>query len=376
MSALGPGHDEVQDSPIREDAAKARILLVDNDESSRISIAAALSNGYEVMAVSSVSEAREILDSQNVDASVIDVHLEDDARIEDLSGLEFAESFNQPMTTIIVTAEATGEITRRVADAALRSQPAYVGFWGKEEDTATLASEIEKGLQGPKAPRSESGSAEGLVAEIDKLMALHLERILRELSPARIEAVVRSSVTEEIKSIIFGPILDNYRGYVCAKLLCQGQDVSRTNRVVRCGETCELEVWFQSEEPLEVVTDSVDILDGQDSPLVRFDVRIDSNTVRLSAASHSFDAQPNESTDRHMFRFWAPEDLGKHEIWVEVYQKNRLIQVLSLPIEVVEPDGSSAIPRADTVGAPATGEVSRAHRMQRQKKTNLPGKAE
>jgi hypothetical protein len=188
---------------------------------------------------------------------------------------------------------------------------------------------------------TDAEQSKEIVAQIDKLMAQHVERMLHSLAPT-IEAAVRASVSEEIRNVILGPILDNYQGYVCATLRCGDQEVSQSHCIVGVGMQCALDVWFQSEEPREGVVDSVDIFDGKDSSSARFDVRVNSKTFGLHTELMTFDVGASERSSVQTVEFSAPQEIGEHDIWVEVYQKNRPIQVLSLRIEVRRDPGPTS----------------------------------
>jgi hypothetical protein len=196
----------------------------------------------------------------------------------------------------------------------------------------------------------------GIIALVIGLYSGEVIRWLRETSltlfgtdPYFIEVVKQldKSVTNQIESLLSEPTLDNFQGVCRARILnAAGTEVpSREDGVseVSSGQSFQLSVQFHpvhpgSPEPSsDYLAQPISIRDGQNAERVIFEVSLDSDTVPLKDTTQmSVTVAPGAPSPPLLFTLIAPEQSGQHTIWVEVFQKNKLIQVISVPISVDE----------------------------------------
>jgi hypothetical protein len=191
-------------------------------------------------------------------------------------------------------------------------------------------------LSVPVESKSHLTSRDELINEIDKLLDRHKEDFVNGPMFDQIKRALREVVSDEIKSLLLGPVLDNYEGFVCAEFTVQGtriDDNSEKNLpIFKKGQDGCLVVWLQPGMPEDVVADPVDILDGQDSGEATYQVKLESDTVGFKLSNQTVTVRNGESSTREEFSFIAPEESGEHSILIQVLQKNRLIQILRMQI--------------------------------------------
>lgn len=147
-----------------------------------------------------------------------------------------------------------------------------------------------------------------------------------------------AGIVGQIKNLLTGPVLDNYQGFVCA--LITGDDShevglnDRGTPVVEADTPYRIVVWLHPDRGSSKFAEQIDIHNGQDSDVVNFEIALDCDTVKFSPRHQPVDAAPEEESRRISFDFTAPKSAGTHNIWVQVLQKNRLIQVVQLAMEV------------------------------------------
>ena len=135
-------------------------------------------------------------------------------------------------------------------------------------------------------------------------------------------------IGERIENLLRGPVLDNYRGFVCARF-------TNETSPLQAGQGGELEVWLQPERPAEEVpAEAIDIRDGRDFEQATFEIALDSDDIKFKPRRLTLTVQPDEASSRLFFPFVAPAKAGEHKVWVQVFQKNRLIQVVEATIQV------------------------------------------
>ena len=77
------------------------------------------------------------------------------------------------------------------------------------------------------------------------------------------------------------------------------------------------------------------IKDGNESDHVTFHVALDSETIVLEPRGAHCTFRPGRETPTLAFGFAAPEQAGRHDIFAEVTQKNRLLKVVAASLMVV-----------------------------------------
>jgi hypothetical protein len=170
-----------------------------------------------------------------------------------------------------------------------------------------------------------------------------LQRQLQRNENALAERLEKS-VSNQIESLLSEPTLDNFQGTCCVMIL-NGEGVEMSSHedgvlVVSPGQSLQLSVQFHpglSEPSSGYTAMPISIRDGHNAEQVIFEVSLDSDTVPLPDTIGRFvTASPRAPSTPLLFELVAPEQSGLHTIWVSVFQKNKLIQVVSVPISIVE----------------------------------------
>ncbi len=132
--------------------------------------------------------------------------------------------------------------------------------------------------------------------------------------------------------------LDNYHGYICLSLRDeQGKDVSLTEEntlLISAGQSHELDAWFQPNKPDGITANEIRVAGGSDTRTVEFNLTPDSDSMSLQPRHEtvSFGVVDHSPTVR--FKFRAPETEDTGELWLNVTQKNRLVQVVPVTFHV------------------------------------------
>jgi hypothetical protein len=143
-------------------------------------------------------------------------------------------------------------------------------------------------------------------------------------------------MSERLENLLRRPELHNYDGFVCARFLSGQQKPLRVcegSFQTSAGQSGVLQVWLQPEPPAGVTAEPVTIRDGRDAPEVPFEIILDSETVLFEPHRQGLKVHPAKVSQRLEFPFGAPVPAGKHFVWVQVFQINRLIQCAQLVLE-------------------------------------------
>jgi hypothetical protein len=185
-----------------------------------------------------------------------------------------------------------------------------------------------------------------LRAEIDPFSSTYDSRSYAKPRPeAGNEEVLHAlhSIQDLIGRLQTSPILDNFDGAVAIRLRNnQGGDLALTTvdgEIVPSAptsESCRAFVIFEARADKGdcVFQRRILINDGKDSPLVTFQVALDSETITFEPPGAQGTFQPAHEILSLEFLFKAPEKIGRHDIFVEVTQKNRLVQVVPAALMV------------------------------------------
>jgi len=154
----------------------------------------------------------------------------------------------------------------------------------------------------------------------------------------RVPENVKGTVDRILEEKIQGPSLTNYTGYLTAALTDErGREVER----VEPGAECKLLVRFAPERPAHTAAEPIRITGGEDAPEVVFKVVVDGNdfTVtpeldRPGGTVHRMISVPVGSAAELSFAIAAPAAGGKHSLFVQLFQKTRLIQIVTLTLAV------------------------------------------
>jgi hypothetical protein len=154
---------------------------------------------------------------------------------------------------------------------------------------------------------------------------------------------LEKSVSSQIESLLSEPPLDNFHGIVCVGILNESgiELPSREEGLPELSPNQEfnLSVEFRPhslEQSNGSLSQPISIRNGQDADLVLFEVSLDSETVTIrNNAGMSVTVDPNAPSPPLLFTLIAPEQPGRHEVWVEVFQKRKLILVVPVPISII-----------------------------------------
>jgi hypothetical protein len=192
-------------------------------------------------------------------------------------------------------------------------------------------------------------------AEIEELVKNYQQEAKEKENPKEqsniVKADIAKGVEEGIKNLLSGPILNNFQGSVQASFLnsegvllsCSQEGLPK----ILPEDRFKLSVKFSPETPVEEESSGdriesnfskrISIRDGEDSQKVVFDVVLDSDTVTIigkTKNSATIQIDPPTENKKLFFDLKAPNTYDIHKIWIEIYQKNKLIQVIPLKIIV------------------------------------------
>ena len=283
-----------------------KVLFADNRAKFRETRARFLKDaGYDVVMAGSPEEAKSHLASLKIDLAILDIRLRDDRDEMDQSGIEVARAAKGGVPIIFLTNYPAPELVDRALSRGRDQHPLAEEFFDKREKPEELLRAATRLLTVSRERRKAASVATG--------GALDNRQVVREI----------------LEDLVRGPVLDNFEGYVCA-------------RINQNGSGGEISVWVQSEPPeAEILSNEIHIRDGQDSPEVTFEIQIESEDLRCIRRRATLVAKPGERSEEQRFPFGEPVISGPQDIWVQVFQKNRLIQVLSAKVALVAEGGQA-----------------------------------
>lgn len=126
---------------------RPEILIADNDSAYLESMRSILeTSGYLVVSASNPSQARQILESENISLAILDLRMVDDSDPHDISGLSLAEVANTKIPKIILSGYPTLDVVRE-ALAANIGLPSAADFLNKAEDIKDLPATVKTHLR-------------------------------------------------------------------------------------------------------------------------------------------------------------------------------------------------------------------------------------
>jgi len=143
---------------------------------------------------------------------------------------------------------------------------------------------------------------------------------------------VRSNVEKTLEAKIRGPALANYSGFITAWFV--NKDGQRIE-IAYPGAGCFLLVKFSATSPGAGRSEAIDLRGGEDAKEVVFKVSIDANDFEVPDHVKTAVA-PRKGSVEIRFRVTVPGELGNHAIFVQAFQKTRLVQVVSAMLQVME----------------------------------------
>src|ERR1044072_7731109 len=122
---------------------KGTVLVVDDDENVRSGLYWALTSDYRVLQASSREEACALINDQEIEVVVSDLHLppHTDDLVEGLALIDLARAHDPPLQVVVIT----GSDSRRAALEAVK-HGAY-GFFEKPLDSAELVHIVSQGAR-------------------------------------------------------------------------------------------------------------------------------------------------------------------------------------------------------------------------------------
>ena len=153
---------------------------------------------------------------------------------------------------------------------------------------------------------------------------------------------------DRIGSALGVSTLDNYQGFVCLSLQDREGAAPSSGEegvpILLVGRSYDLTVWFQKDKPQGYLSDEIRISGGADSAEVEFTLASDSDGASVRRRQESVRFGATESSPRVQFHLSVLDTVGKHEFWVEISQKNRLVHVISVEFEAKGSQGQEWIP--------------------------------
>lgn len=175
-----------------------------------------------------------------------------------------------------------------------------------------------------------------LVGVFANSAANHLLRLSQTVpgQPTKLEKDI-----DRIGAILGITSLNNYQGYVCITFRSEaGVSLPTPDGgglpVLKAGEKYRMAVWFQPGEPQEGLKEKIYITGGVDATDVEFVMRADSEKVSMRPRQASVSFAVAERSREVRFEFTAPGNSGPFDFWVQVIQKNQLIELVSKTAQV------------------------------------------
>ena len=196
------------------------------------------------------------------------------------------------------------------------------------------------------APQSEGQLNPYGILLISFAAGMYSTQVLGEVSILTSSILKPTAVLEgqidRLTEALGGATLDNYQGFLCISYLdSAGQKVSFSDGGrpdLKPDHSYELIAWFQPSRPEEgFLANEVKIAGGSDAKLVGFKLIPDGDRISLTPPHETVTFAPEEISQKLKFAFLAPHEADPYDIWVEVFQKNRLVHAVSAGVNVRKP---------------------------------------
>jgi len=146
----------------------------------------------------------------------------------------------------------------------------------------------------------------------------------------RVPENVKGTIDRVLEEKVRGPVLANYTGFVAATFTDeQGQVIEEVNP----GEHCDLSVRFVQEQPSQASAELIDLREGEDATQVVFRISVDGGDFRVTPDRQTVSVAPKGFAEAR-FEVVAPSEAGKRSLYIQVFQKTRLVQVVSPTLHV------------------------------------------
>lgn len=157
------------------------------------------------------------------------------------------------------------------------------------------------------------------------------------------EAAPFKNQLEDLTSALGVATLDNYDGFICLSFEKEGGDritfTEASMLTLKAGELYNLFIWFQPTKAFEGVAEKIEISGGIDSRSTEFIVAPTSDSFSITPAREQIKVDVTQKSARKNFTMVVPKKQDPYEIWVDVFQKNRLVHVASLTFLATSGEG-------------------------------------
>ncbi|MFE1444629.1 DUF3488 domain-containing protein [Streptomyces sp. NPDC058739] len=223
------------------------------------------------------------------------------------------------------------------------------------EEHEALAQRLTSGRLGKK---DLGRLAQEIAQHTSKSVGERLGRQVADLQESSAQEL-RQALREGIEESVIGPPLANFTGYFALQLeaghghTADGAADTRPTGGAAHGTTIVASAGQRLALVLFVVRDArargaastqqtapdrqffalepVHVEGGRDEPTVHFEAIVDSRTLTPSPQRQTLRTQKEAQT---VFRFQMPDEEGLHEVWFQLYQSGRLLQVIAVSIAV------------------------------------------
>lgn len=136
-------------------------------------------------------------------------------------------------------------------------------------------------------------------------------------------------------------LLDNYKGFLCYSVESESKGIvsNKSNEFqVNKNEKNLLVLWFQPSESDFDNCEEINIVSGIDVNTVTFHLLLHGENIKIQQKQEllSFDVFGYSSKLKFPFQISEDADSLQREIWVEIIQKNRLIQMLHISFKTLD----------------------------------------
>ena len=139
------------------------------------------------------------------------------------------------------------------------------------------------------------------------------------------------AVEESVRATLLGPTLARWHGFV--SLSVEADETADGVPRLEPLEPAQLTVRFGQEETGGRFERPIDLREGEDAARVPFALRLESDTVSTPAAEQRLEVPAGGGAALSM-TLTAPKAPGRHQLWLRVSQRNRVVQMVPFALEV------------------------------------------
>lgn len=178
-------------------------------------------------------------------------------------------------------------------------------------------------------------------------LSFHPNNHSEEIDLTEIFARAEKQLLQPIITLSESKVLDNFNGFIRVLLVDKSNKIlpeytQDTSRVMP-GQPFKILIFFCKNDENKGIYEPIKINEGQDSDSTIFAINLDSDipgngifkekSINVDLDSNS---RPLENFQTQIsFNLIAPTELNSHKIWVEAFQKGRLITVVKASVRVI-----------------------------------------